>query len=141
MQEIRAGTTDLILSLRYVKVKYTILIFIVIAAGLVSRKIHVIPLWIGDLLWALMVYLIVRVLLITSPIKNIAIISLLFSFGIEFSQLYQAPWISQIRQTLPGKLVLGQGFLWGDLVAYIGGVAIGVLLESGLQVMRPKQHK
>jgi len=123
------------------RLKYTILIFIVIAAGLVSRKIHVIPLWIGDLLWALMVYLIVRVLLITSPIKNIAIISLLFSFGIEFSQLYQAPWISQIRQTLPGKLVLGQGFLWGDLVAYIGGVAIGVLLESGLQVMRPKQHK
>lgn len=123
------------------RLKYTILIFIVIAAGLVSRKIHVIPLWIGDLLWALMVYLIVRVLLITSPIKNIAIISLLFCFGIEFSQLYQAPWISQIRQTLPGKLVLGQGFLWGDLVAYIGGVAIGVLLESGLQVMRPKQHK
>jgi hypothetical protein len=88
-----------------------------------------VPQWVGDLLWALMVYLMVRVLLINTSIKQVAIISLAFCFVIEFSQLYQADWINHIRQTLPGRLILGQGFLWSDLVAYMGGVMIGMLGE------------
>lgn len=113
-----------------VRLKYILWIIIVIIAGLASRKIAGVPPWIGDLLWALMVYLMVRVLLIKSSVKRIAIISLVFCFGIEFSQLYQAPWINQLRQTLLGRLVLGQGFLWGDLLAYVVGIAIGVLFEN-----------
>lgn len=113
-----------------VRLKYILFIIIVIIAGLASRKIAGVPPWIGDLLWALMVYLMVRALLIKSSVKRIAIISLIFCFGIEFSQLYQAPWINQLRQTLPGRLVLGQGFLWGDLLAYVVGIAIGVLFEN-----------
>jgi len=100
----------------------------VIALGLLSRKLPV-PLWIGDGLWALMVYLIVRILFINAPVGKVAIISLLFSFGIEFSQLYQAPWINAIRQTLPGRLILGQGFLWSDLLAYSIGIGIGTLAD------------
>jgi hypothetical protein len=111
------------------RLKYIISIILVIAAGLISRKIEVIPLWIGDLLWALMIYLMVRFLFIKAPIKLVAVISLTFCFVIEFSQLYQAPWINQIRQTLPGRLVLGQGFLWSDLLAYTGGILIGMIGE------------
>jgi hypothetical protein len=112
------------------RLKYCVLIFIVMVAGLLSRKILWVPQLVGDLLWALMVYLMVRVLLINVSIKQVAIISLAFCFVIEFSQLYQANWINHIRQTLPGRLILGQGFLWSDLVAYIGGVMIGVLGEK-----------
>jgi hypothetical protein len=112
------------------RLKYCFFIFIVIVAGLLSRKILWVPQWVGDLLWALMVYLMVRALLINTSIKQVAIISLAFCFVIEFSQLYQANWINHIRQTLPGRLILGQGFLWGDLAAYMGGVAIGVLSEK-----------
>jgi hypothetical protein len=108
---------------------YSIAIIIVIALGLLSRKLAFVPLWTGDLLWALMVYLMVRVILIKATIKQITFISLLFCFTIECSQLYQAPWISQIRQTLPGRLILGQGFLWGDLLAYTFGIAIGAAAE------------
>jgi hypothetical protein len=111
------------------RLKYCVIIIIVIVAGLLSRKILWVPQGVGDLLWALMVYLMVRVLLINDSIKQVAIISLAFCFVIEISQLYQADWINQIRQTLPGRLILGQGFLWSDLLAYTGGIAIGVLGE------------
>lgn len=111
------------------RLKYCFIIILVIIAGLFSRKIWWVPQWVGDLLWALMVYLMVRVLLINASIKQVAIISLAFCFVIEFSQLYQADWINHIRQTLPGRLILGQGFLWSDLLAYMGGVMIGVLGE------------
>jgi hypothetical protein len=108
---------------------YFIAIIIVIALGLLSRKLAFVPLWTGDLLWALMVYFMVRVILIRATIKQVALISLLLCFAIECSQLYQAPWINQIRQTLPGRLILGQGFLWGDLLAYTVGVGLGALAD------------
>ena len=52
-------------------------------------------------------------------------------FLLEFSQLYQVKWINNIRKTGPGKLVLGQGFLWSDLLAYsLGILVLSCLLAS-----------
>ena len=62
------------------------------------------------------------------PLK-LAGITLIFSFGIELSQLYQAPWINAVRETRPGALVLGAGFKWTDLVCYTLGCLMGVLGE------------
>ena len=111
------------------RLPYIIAVTVVIIAGLLSRKIQAIPLWVGDVLWALMVYLLVRAVLITSSLKKVALISLLFCFAIEFSQLYQRAWINSLRRTLPGRLILGQGFLWGDLLAYAVGVGIGCFIS------------
>jgi hypothetical protein len=111
------------------RIIYIILVTLVIIAGLLSRRMAFVPLWVGDTLWALMVYLMVRVVWIKAPVKQVTVVSLLFCFAIECSQLYQAPWINQVRQTLPGKLILGQGFLWGDLLAYTLGIAIGAIAE------------
>jgi hypothetical protein len=107
------------------RLTYILSALLVIVAGLLSRSIAGIPLWVGDVLWALMVYLAVRALFINIPLKQVVLISLLFCFCIEFSQLYQSVWINRIRQTLPGRLILGQGFLWGDLLAYMVGIAMG----------------
>jgi hypothetical protein len=58
---------------------------------------------------------------------------------VEISQLYHAPWIDSIRQTTPGGLVLGFGFLWTDLVCYSVGIAIESLTEWGIgRVRAPK---
>jgi hypothetical protein len=62
-------------------------------------------------------------------VKSSALLSLLFCFMIEISQLYQAEWINDIRNTRLGGLILGQGFLWIDIVAYTAGVIIGALFE------------
>jgi len=101
-----------------------------------SRHISGIPLFIGDILWGLMVYFVVRFLLIKQSIKSVVIISLLFCYVIEFSQLYQAPWINNIRHTIIGGLILGETFLWGDILCYTIGIGIGVLVNS--QIMKTK---
>lgn len=111
------------------RVIYGVLILLTILCGLLSRYFTAIPLWVGSTLWGLMVYFIIRFLLIRAAVLKVAVVALGFSFTIEFLQLYQAPWINQIRNTLFGRLVLGQGFEWADLAAYTLGVLMGVLAE------------
>lgn len=58
-----------------------------------------------------------------------AAIALAWCFAIEGSQAYHTPWLDAVRDTLPGRLVLGQGFHAFDLVCYAIGVALGVAIE------------
>jgi len=61
---------------------------------------------------------------------GIGILALGFSFAIEFSQLYHALWIDQVRHTALGGLILGFGFLWSDLICYIIGIILGIGIEK-----------
>jgi hypothetical protein len=115
------------------KYKYAITILIIIIMGLLSRKMTVLPAATGDALYATMMYFMVRFFMVRHKIKKIAIISLTICFAIECSQLYKAPWINNIRMTLPGRLILGQGFLWSDLLAYVSGVALACLIDMLLK--------
>jgi len=113
---------------------YILLIGITIAAGLASRRYaHTLPQWaelyMGDALWALMVYFIFGFLFNKKSAMVIALLAIGFSFGIEISQLYHAAWIDAIRATRIGGLVLGFGFLWSDLLCYTVGVSVGVGIE------------
>ena len=112
------------------RITYGCLIVIIIIAGLLSRDFSFIPLFIGDILWALMVYFIMNFLFLNKSVKFNVIGSLLFCYAIEFSQLYKAPCINDLRHTLFGRLVLGEGFLWSDLLCYTVGVAIGVWIDE-----------
>ncbi len=112
---------------------YLALIISVVALGLASRHFSFLPsfvhLYIGDALWALMVFFIFGFLFPRQTTLRVAVFALCFSYAIEFSQLYHAPWIDSIRSNRLGGLVLGFGFLWSDLVAYMVGIAVGVLGE------------
>jgi hypothetical protein len=113
---------------------YIIAALIVVTLGLVSRKMvnHlpvIVNMYLGDALWALMIYLYLAIIFKTLSIKRVAISSLLFCYLIELSQLYHTTWIDQIRNTRLGGLVLGFGFLWSDILAYTMGVGIGMLIE------------
>lgn len=108
---------------------YFLFIFFIIILGLVSRKIDFIPLAVGDILYAVMIYFIVRFLFIKQKSIKIAITSIIICYTIEFLQLYQASWIVEIRNTTLGHLVLGQGFLWSDLLAYTFGILIAYFIE------------
>ncbi len=70
------------------------------------------------------------------PAKAIALTTLLFSFAIEFSQLYHAPWIDSLRATRLGGLVLGFSFVWSDLLCYSAGVLIGAFVETYIMPTR-----
>ncbi|MCK5877328.1 MAG: DUF2809 domain-containing protein [Candidatus Marithrix sp.] len=84
----------------------------------------------GDTLWALMVFLLIGFIFPYKSSFEIAIIALIFSFSIELSQLYHAPWIDNIRQYRLGGLILGYSFIWSDLVCYSMGIMMGILGEK-----------
>ena len=115
------------------RILYLILTIITIILGLLSRKVQGLPQIIssysGDALWALMVFLIIA--FIFNKKSTIFIISwaIICSYSIEISQLYHAPWIDAIRNTVLGGLILGFGFLWSDLVCYTIGVIIGIIID------------
>lgn len=116
------------------KVIYFFLILLVIFSGLVSRKIayqlpDLLNLYLGDALWALMIFIITGLFFPKTSIFQITLSALSFCFLIEISQLYHANWIDTIRQTTLGGLILGYGFLWSDILAYSIGVAFGSLVE------------
>ncbi len=56
-------------------------------------------------------------------------VSLGFTWVIEFSQIYHAVWIDSIRETRIGHLILGSTFNAPDLLAYAVGIALGVMIE------------
>ncbi|UOR05969.1 DUF2809 domain-containing protein [Hymenobacter aerilatus] len=114
---------------------YLVLIFSTLLLGLASRKFAPwLPSWIaayaGDTLWALLIFWLIGLLRPSWSSKQVAATAWGFAFGIEISQLYQAPWLNAIRATTLGGLVLGYSFLWSDLVCYSMGVLAGYLLEK-----------
>jgi len=114
---------------------YLCLILIVLVLGLASRRYpqflpDFIATYAGDTLWALMVFLLLGFLFPTLSTLKIAIIALTFSFLIEISQLYHAPWLDELRQYKLVALVIGRGFLWSDFVCYSVGIAMGVIGEK-----------
>jgi hypothetical protein len=113
---------------------YIIAIGITMLLGLASRKFdHLLFSFLaenaGDVLWAMLVYFGFRFLFLKKSMLTAIFLSLLFSFGIEFSQLYQGDWINQIRGTLLGALILGKGFLPVDLIRYTTGIVIASSLD------------
>ena len=108
---------------------YFIVICSVIFLGLASRQIGGIPLFIGDILWAVMIFFITRFLFLHTKVKTLVFLSFAICYLVEISQLYQAEWINVIRATLLGRLVLGQGFSWGDLISYSVGIAMAAWIE------------
>lgn len=56
--------------------------------------------------------------------------------GLEILQLWKPPLLQSIRATLPGRLVLGNTFTWGDFPAYVVGSTVGWLWGRSLLTQR-----
>ena len=97
---------------------------VLIALGLLSRRVKFVPAACGDALWAMMVYCCFRIVLIRKPMIISAMAALITSFAIEFSQMLTPDWLVKIRSTFLGHMLLGQGFLWSDLLAYTIGISV-----------------
>ncbi|WP_321166495.1 DUF2809 domain-containing protein [Paenibacillus sp. Soil766] len=83
----------------------------------------------GDALWAAMIYFGLRALFIRILSMKALVLSLGFCFVIEYSQLYQAEWIFNLRNTLLGGLILGKGFLYADLIRYMVGALAAIAMD------------
>lgn len=114
---------------------YILTTLLVVCLGLLSRKFsyllpEAINNYLGDALWAVMIYLMMATIGKSRSVNRVALYSILFCYVIEVSQLYHAPWIDAIRNTRLGGLILGFGFLWSDIMAYTMGVSTMFLIEK-----------
>ena len=105
------------------RLKYLLLTLFVVMLGLLSRKMSActldfVKLYLGDILWAMMVYFGCRFLFVNMRKRVACVLALVFSYLIEISQLYHAPWIDAIRATALGGLVLGFGLWWRAIRSY-----------------------
>jgi hypothetical protein len=116
---------------------YLFLIIVTVIVGLVSRELSsaVVPLFVGDILWGLAVFLLMRFIFIAKPLSFIVIVSIIYAYATELSQLYSAPWINHLRQTFFGKVMLGETFYLGDIASYTIGIGLGVLVELSLRTL------
>lgn len=125
------------------RMRYTVFALLTIPLGLLSRN-NQIPLpyliseYGGDTLWALLVYFCFRILLPGGSALVVFAFTLLFSFFIEFSQIYQAPWINSIRANRLGGLILGYGFKFSDLICYSAGAGLGIATDFSYNVVKSR---
>ncbi len=113
---------------------YFFIIMGLIGMGLAARKWKVffpdlINVYLGDAIWAAMIYFGIAFIFNRKSLSFIAILSLAFCYCIEVSQFYHAPWIDAIRNTRIGALILGFAFLWSDILAYTLGISLSFLGE------------
>src|SRR4051812_8877331 len=98
------------------RVALAILCAFVVAVGLASRsrpfESVLAGKYLGDALWAWMVFLLIALLKPLIASHHAALLAWLISCSVEASQLYQAPWINSIRVNSLGHLVLGSAFSW-----------------------------
>lgn len=83
----------------------------------------------GDALWTVAVYLGVCLVFPRVDAVKVAALAAGVSIAVEISQLSGAPWLISLRETLPGRLLLGTGFLWIDFPRYLCGALAAFLIE------------
>lgn len=112
------------------RLNYFISILLILILGILSRKISGIPLFFGDVLYAVLIYFGFRSIFIDFKKATSLLLSLLFCFGIEILQLVQIDWLIAIRKTTLGHYILGEGFLWIDLLCYVVGTLMAYYLDK-----------
>lgn len=115
-----------------IRSRYLLALAAIIALGLLSRRVAWLPNSVGDMFWAMMVFCFVRLLFVRWRTLLVVATALGISFAVEFSQLIRWSWLCRFRSTFVGHMLLGQGFMWQDLVAYIVGVGLLYLYEYKL---------
>lgn len=118
---------------------------VTIALGIGSRKYggalpEFLATYAGDTLWAVLAFSLAGAIAPKARLGTRALCALTFAFAIECSQLIKVEWLDAARQTRLGALVLGQGFLWSDLVCYTAGVALGAIGELLVTASQPRHR-
>lgn len=116
---------------------FILLAVAVVPLGLATRRFphwfpDVVSEYAGDVLWAVVAYLLVAALAPQASIRLRASATLGFALLVEFSQLWHPEWLDAIRRTTLGHLALGIGFEWSDLPCYTLGVALAAAAEAML---------
>jgi len=126
------------------RLPYILLVIFLIVISLPARLTDWYPpfivVYVADGLWATMIYFLVAAILSRfSPLK-IFMICMAGTWLVEFSQLYQADWINDIRNWGYMGILLGYGFHVSDLIAYTLGILAGLAVDLFLIDSKDNRH-
>lgn len=110
-----------------------------IALGLLSRRYPlpgILAEYTGDALYCSAAFGGLALLFVSARTRVLAVAAFGLSAAVEFSQLLSWPWLDDLRPTLFGRLVLGSGFKWPDMVAYLAGAMVAAAVDSAIQRRR-----
>ena len=88
----------------------------------------------GDVIWSGMFLFLLRIFFVHTSLWKLALVNYIMGAVDELSQLSDAGWLVTIRHTYFGRLLLGVGFLWSDLICY----AVGTLIAWGVCLLTEK---
>jgi hypothetical protein len=103
-----------------------------IAFGLLSRRYPlpgVFAEYTGDALYCVAAFFGMALLFGHARTLSLAVLAFGLSVIVEFTQLLTWPWLGDLRATGLGKLVLGSGFKWPDIVAYFFGAVAAAMTD------------
>jgi hypothetical protein len=113
----------------------------IVLLGLGSRRFSLFPTLLGkypgDALWTALVFAGWALVFPAGTTLRLALLALLTSFAVEFSQLLQTPWVVEVRRTSLGHLVLGSTYSPPDLVAYAVGALVAGWVDARVCRLRP----
>lgn len=117
------------------RVTYILLAIVTIIIALIIRKLwtHLpfwINIWIGDFLWAVMLYFAMIAVFMPKNRWKATAYLIVFCWIIEISQEWHTEWLDAFRQTYIGGLLLGHGFLWSDIISYTMGALVAYLIDK-----------
>ena len=87
--------------------------------------------YLGDVLVVILIYCFVKSFL-RLPVFMLALLVLAFSFTIEFLQYLNIVEKLGLQKSAIARTVIGTSFVWIDLVAYMAGIAIILVVEKYL---------
>src|SRR6187431_2860586 len=106
-----------------------VLIFIIeVLIALFVRDSFVRP-YLGDVLVVILIYCFIKSFLYL-PVLTVALFVLIFSFTIEFLQFLNIVEWLHLEKSKIARIVIGTSFSWIDLLTYIIGLTIVVLIEK-----------
>jgi len=89
--------------------------------------------YLGDTLWPMMFYFIGRFLFPTALCRRLFFFVLALTLTIEFGQLWKPPLLQWLRQQPISGFLLGNSFVWSDVICCTIGAVAAVVIDAILQ--------
>jgi hypothetical protein len=87
--------------------------------------------YLGDVLVVILIYCFLKSFL-QLPVLSVALFVLIFSFTIEFLQFLNIVEKLHLEKSKIARTVIGTSFSWIDLLTYIVGIAVVLIIEKYL---------
>ncbi len=85
--------------------------------------------YIGDVLVVMLIYCFIKSFF-DFPVVPTAIAVLIFSFLIETLQYFKIIYLLGLQHSKLARVIIGTSFAWEDIIAYIAGIALILILEK-----------